>query len=214
MKIFYLLLIFIWVLKGVRVQDLRSLSKTRTRTRTSSSGPGPGLLSNIRTRTLGPQDLRSQVFNRLEVRTRSSVQRWIKFSVLLLGSILFFYLFPLFGDGPVWDFAVERITPGCENAIVLLKKFLFIDNFDDSDAFGEKTLKVSKLCISSGECYKVLNRVFVKIELGMDSYKMREVLQFHIIVISKLDCVRSQFTFKNYLIIEHPIGRKTLKSFY
>ncbi len=70
--------------------------------------------------------------------------RWIKFSVPLLGSILFFYLFPLFGDGPVWNFGLKWVTPGCENATVLLRKFLFIDNFDGID---EQTLTVSKLSI-------------------------------------------------------------------
>ncbi len=75
--------------------------------------------------------------------------RWIKFSVPLFGSILFFYLFPLFGDGPVWDFGLKWITTGCQNPRVLLKKFLFIDNFDESD---EQNLKVSK--------FKILNTVY------------------------------------------------------
>jgi hypothetical protein len=70
--------------------------------------------------------------------------RWIKFSVPLLGSILFFYLFPLFGDGPVWDFGLKWVTPGCQNPRVLLKKFLYIDNFDELD---EQHLNVSKLKI-------------------------------------------------------------------
>jgi peptidoglycan/LPS O-acetylase OafA/YrhL len=65
--------------------------------------------------------------------------RWIKFSVPLLGSILFFYLFPLFGDGPVWEIGLKRVTLGCQNPKVLLKKFLYIDNFNDFH-----TYKVSK----------------------------------------------------------------------
>jgi hypothetical protein len=67
--------------------------------------------------------------------------RWIKFSIPLLGSILFFYLFPLFGDGPVWDIGVKFVTPPCQNTTNLLQKFLYIDNFDESD---EQNLKVSK----------------------------------------------------------------------
>jgi hypothetical protein len=66
---------------------------------------------------------------------------WIKFSVPLLGSIMFFYLFPLFGDGPVWDFGLKWVTPGCENTTVLLGKFLYIENFDEID---ERILRVSK----------------------------------------------------------------------
>jgi hypothetical protein len=80
--------------------------------------------------------------------------RWIKFSVPLLGSILFFYLFPLFGDGPVWDFGVKRITPGCQNPIVLLKNFLYINNFN---RFDEHILMVSKFQILNTQ---YLNKYF------------------------------------------------------
>ncbi len=75
-------------------------------------------------------------------------RRWIKFSVPLFGSILFFYLFPLFGDGPVWDLGLKWVTPGCQDPRVLLKKFFFIDNFDELD---EQTLKVSKFKILNTE---------------------------------------------------------------
>jgi hypothetical protein len=50
----------------------------------------------------------------------------------MFGSIIFFYLYPLSGDGPIWDTGVEYITPGCKDATVLMKMFLFIQNFRPS----------------------------------------------------------------------------------
>ncbi len=58
-------------------------------------------------------------------------QRWVRFTLLFFGSILFFYLFPLFGDGPLWEYGLQWITPGCENSNILLKSFLSINNFDE-----------------------------------------------------------------------------------
>lgn len=56
-------------------------------------------------------------------------QRWIKLLILMFGSVIFFYLYPLFGDGPIWDASVEWITPGCQDSTVLMKMFFFINNF-------------------------------------------------------------------------------------
>jgi arsenate reductase-like glutaredoxin family protein len=43
---------------------------------------------------------------------------------------------------------------------------------------------------------------------------MRCVLRFHIIIVSKSIFIRTQFNLKNERIMEYPIERKTLKSFY
>lgn len=59
-------------------------------------------------------------------------QRWIRFFVLTFGGILFFYLFPLTGDGPIWDVGVGWVTPGCQNPSNLLKMLFFVHNFRDN----------------------------------------------------------------------------------
>jgi hypothetical protein len=79
---------------------------------------------------------------------------------------------------------------------------------------GHLAVKIWDLSIPSGECYNIPNRVLLKIELGMDWYKLRRGLQFDIIVVSKFNSIGSQSGLKNEHIIEYPIERKTLKSFY
>ncbi|CAG2173825.1 unnamed protein product [Oppiella nova] len=48
-------------------------------------------------------------------------QRWLRFFILMFGALLFFYIFPLTGDGPVWHIGVGWVTPGCQNPRNLLK---------------------------------------------------------------------------------------------
>jgi hypothetical protein len=47
----------------------------------------------------------------------------------MFGSIIFFYLYPLSGDGPVWHLGSDVITIGCKNPTVLMKMFLMINNY-------------------------------------------------------------------------------------
>ena len=70
-------------------------------------------------------------------------QRYIRFLVLMFGSILFFYLYPLTGDGPIWEEGVQKISNGCKNPSNLWKNFLFINNFNnEGNNFND--VKVSK----------------------------------------------------------------------
>ena len=56
-------------------------------------------------------------------------QRWIRFTLLLFGSILFYYLFPLTGDGPIWDIGEASITSHCKNPQNLLKMLFLVHNY-------------------------------------------------------------------------------------
>lgn len=56
-------------------------------------------------------------------------KRWIRFLVLVFGSILFFYLFPLFGDGPIWEEGIKLATTGCKDTTTLIKQFFFVNNY-------------------------------------------------------------------------------------
>ncbi len=47
----------------------------------------------------------------------------------MFGSTIFFYLLPLFGDGPVWDPSLKLIVDGCKNTNALLENFFFLSNF-------------------------------------------------------------------------------------
>ncbi len=76
--------------------------------------------------------------------------------------------------------------------------------------FHQKVLKFN----SNRESNNIPNRVLLKIELAMDYYIVRWVLRFLIIFVSKSIFIRSQFNLKNEHIMEYPIERKTLKSFY
>jgi len=58
------------------------------------------------------------------------VQRWIRFSVPLLGSFLFIYLLPLFTGGPIIDEGLEWAIPVCKDPYILAKSFLYISNFN------------------------------------------------------------------------------------
>jgi hypothetical protein len=58
------------------------------------------------------------------------VQRWIKFSVPLLGSFLFIYLLPLFTGGPVIDEGLQWAIPGCKDPFILATSLLYISNFN------------------------------------------------------------------------------------
>jgi hypothetical protein len=58
------------------------------------------------------------------------VQRWIRFSVLLLGSFLFICLLPLFTGGPIIDVGLQWAIPGCKDPYILATSFLYISNFN------------------------------------------------------------------------------------
>ncbi|XP_054161210.1 nose resistant to fluoxetine protein 6-like [Oppia nitens] len=57
--------------------------------------------------------------------------RYLRFAVPLLGSIIFLFVLPLMGSGPIWDEGVQWVTRGCENWQVVLFGFLFIGNYND-----------------------------------------------------------------------------------
>ncbi|XP_054155968.1 nose resistant to fluoxetine protein 6-like [Oppia nitens] len=71
------------------------------------------------------------------------IQRWLRFAVLILGSLLFIYLFPLTGSGPIWQSGIGWVTTGCQNPVNLLKMLLFVHNFRD-DHKDQLTLANSK----------------------------------------------------------------------
>ncbi len=57
-------------------------------------------------------------------------QRWVRFSVPLLGSFLFIYLLPLFTDGPIIHEGLQWAIPGCKDPNILATSFLYISNFN------------------------------------------------------------------------------------
>lgn len=59
------------------------------------------------------------------------VNRWFRFSIPLLGSFIFFYILPLLGSGPSWDYGMNWVMRGCESPLVVLFGFLYISNFND-----------------------------------------------------------------------------------
>ena len=58
-------------------------------------------------------------------------QRWIRFSVMILGSIPFLYLLPLTGDGPIWKIWANKVIIGCYDSTNIIKSLLFISNFEE-----------------------------------------------------------------------------------
>ena len=75
-------------------------------------------------------------------------QRWIRFFILAFGSILFIYLLPLTGDGPIWQIAVNKFSNGCRNPINLVNNALFINNFNDegNNFNGDKVIHFITNC--------------------------------------------------------------------
>lgn len=69
-------------------------------------------------------------------------QRWLTFLIPMFGSILFYYLLPLFGEGPIWDIGVNWILPACRNTSALLQNLFFINNFSEQE-FDSSFLRVS-----------------------------------------------------------------------
>jgi hypothetical protein len=59
------------------------------------------------------------------------VQRWIRFSVPLLGSFLFIYLLPLFTGGPIIDEGLKWAIPQCKDLYSLAKSLVYISNFNN-----------------------------------------------------------------------------------
>ena len=57
-------------------------------------------------------------------------QRYIRFIVMSFGSVLFLYIYPLTGTGPIWDEGVGKIVDGCKNPSNMLNNLLFINNFN------------------------------------------------------------------------------------
>lgn len=57
-------------------------------------------------------------------------QRYLRFFVLVFGSILFIYLLPITSDGPIWHIGVDKFSNGCRNPTNLLTNLLFINNFN------------------------------------------------------------------------------------
>lgn len=77
----------------------------------------------------------------------------------MFGSILFFYLFPLFGSGPVWDIGIKWVAKGCENQFVLLKKFLFVENFENT-SIDSTGLRVSLLILKFCFIYSFISFIY------------------------------------------------------
>jgi len=87
--------------------------------------------------------------------------RWIRFSIPLLGSILFFYLLPLLGSGPIWDYGVNWVIRGCESPLVVLFGFLYISNFNEQFEIMPRQEAVPFVSLSKYfivECANILHR--------------------------------------------------------
>lgn len=76
-------------------------------------------------------------------------QRWIRFFVLVFGSILFIYLFPLTGEGPIWQIGVNKFSNGCRNPRNLVNNLLFINNLngEGNNFNGDKVISRNEFVI-------------------------------------------------------------------
>ena len=43
--------------------------------------------------------------------------------------LLLFWLFPLTGDGPIWNYGVNLIMPSCKDSYSLFSSFFFFSNY-------------------------------------------------------------------------------------
>jgi peptidoglycan/LPS O-acetylase OafA/YrhL len=58
------------------------------------------------------------------------LQRWLRISVSLFGSILMIYLMPLTGSGPIWHDGNVWLQPACRDMSSLLSSFLYNSNWN------------------------------------------------------------------------------------
>ncbi|XP_054155916.1 nose resistant to fluoxetine protein 6-like [Oppia nitens] len=72
------------------------------------------------------------------------LKRWLRFATLMFGSVLFIYLFPLTGSGPIWHIGVGWVTTGCQNSQNLWKMLFFVHNFRDEH--------LERLSIANSKC--------------------------------------------------------------
>ena len=68
-------------------------------------------------------------------------QRWIRIVVLIFGSLLFVYIVPLVGEGPIWHKAQDIGVNPCEDSTELLKILFLVQNY-----FGLIDERVSFFC--------------------------------------------------------------------
>lgn len=58
------------------------------------------------------------------------IKRWIRLTLPLFGSIMFIYVLPLVGDGPLWTQVGEQLMPPCTNSSSLASTLLYYSNWN------------------------------------------------------------------------------------
>lgn len=58
------------------------------------------------------------------------IRRWIRLTFPLFGSIVFFFLLPSTGYGPLWFRLIELLMPSCHSSTILLSSFLHFSNWN------------------------------------------------------------------------------------
>lgn len=70
------------------------------------------------------------------------LRRWLRLAVPLFGSILFLFILPLTGYGPIWQRMIDSLLPACQQTTSLTSSLLFYSNwnfpnsnFSNTDSF-------------------------------------------------------------------------------
>lgn len=58
------------------------------------------------------------------------LRRWLRLTAPLFGSIMFIYLLPVFGSGPLWDRLTEIMQPACQQPSSLSASLLYYSNWN------------------------------------------------------------------------------------
>ena len=61
------------------------------------------------------------------------IRLWLKYAVPMFIVLLLFWLFPLTGDGPIWNYGVNLIMPSCKDNYSLFSSFFFFSNYRIQD---------------------------------------------------------------------------------
>lgn len=58
-----------------------------------------------------------------------TIRLWLKYSIPIFVVVLLFWLLPLTGDGPIWNYGINLIMPSCYDSFSLFSSFFYFSNY-------------------------------------------------------------------------------------